>query len=128
MDVGNRVPLRLSAQWGHVAEWLRRSCRRVFVRPGFSPAVAVFYVRRLPGPSHPGNLLHEMIGFIAPAPDEAIGRRLTGAVGAERSSGRIQRGKDISEAPAHPERTPRQPPLVRARAGPLFPWVRNPDD
>jgi hypothetical protein len=30
---------------------------------------------------------------------------LTGGVSAERSSGRIQRGKDISEAPAHPERT-----------------------
>jgi hypothetical protein len=41
--------LYLSAQWGHVAEWLRnglqillRPCRRVFVRPGSSRAVAAF--------------------------------------------------------------------------------------
>src|ERR1700730_7604143 len=34
----------------------------------------------------------------------------------------------FSESPPHPERTPRQPPLVRDRVGPPFPWARKPDD
>jgi hypothetical protein len=36
---------------------------------------------------------------------------LTGGVSAERSSGRIQRGKDISEAPAHPASGPTPTPV-----------------
>jgi hypothetical protein len=68
-------------------------------------------------------LSHEMIGFsLAWRPMNAIGGRVIGDVSAERSSGRIRRGKEISETPATPgaDATP-TPPLVRARAGPSFP-------
>jgi hypothetical protein len=50
---------------------------------------------------------------------------LLGKLGQSRKFGTVQRGKVISEAPAHPRVDATPNPLVRA-AGPLFPWARKP--